>query len=248
MFSSEQLSNMLFLDIETVSSHQDLQTMQAQAPVLAHHWPAKANLIRKGKPELLGLSDEEVYKLEAPLYTEFSKTVCVSIGQLVFEEGGQQSMFKSKSFYGDTEAEIIEAVFKAFHALFRKNPAIKLVGHNIKGFDMPFLLRKAVQYGFTIPAQLQLHNIKPWDNCLVDTSEIWKFGSWTGAPLGLLCTALDIPTPKDEMYGSEVNDAYWMGRLQEIVTYCEKDVRATANVMLKFAGLPLTDYEAWAWS
>ena len=241
MFSAEQLSNMLFLDIETVTSHKDLQTMQAEAPALAYHWPAKANLIRKGKPEIMHLNDAEVYQSEAPLYTEFSKTVCVSIGQLILNEDGS-SQFKSKSFYGHDEAQIIEDLFKAFWALFRKNPSIKLVGHNIKGFDMPFLLRKAVKYGLAIPHQLHLHAVKPWDNCLLDTSEIWKFGSWTGAPLGLLCTALDIPTPKDEMYGSEVNDAYWADRLDEIVIYCEKDVRATANVMLKFAGLPLTDY------
>jgi len=91
----------------------------------------------------------------------------------------------------------------------------------------------------TIPRELHLHAIKPWESCLLDTSEIWKFGSWTGAPLGLLCTSLGIPTPKDAMEGSEVSEAYWNGRLEEIKIYCEKDVKATANVILKISQLPI---------
>jgi len=41
------------------------------------------------------------------------------------------------------------------------------------------------------------------------------------------------------MNGSEVSKAYWNDRLEEIKTYCEKDVKATANVILKMAQLPI---------
>jgi len=238
MFSKESIKNMLFLDIETVSSHSSLSAMEVEHPTLYSHWPAKANLIRKGKPEILHLNDTEVYEEESALYSEFSKIVCISIGQVTFDEYDNPT-FKVKSLYSDDEKEIVTNFFTAIKALFSRAPGLKLVGHNIKGFDLPCMLRKAVVYDITIPHQLHLHVIKPWESCLVDTSEIWKFGSWTGAPLGLLCTALGIPTPKDAMNGSEVSKAYWNDRLEEIKTYCEKDVKATANVILKMAQLPI---------
>ena len=238
MFSKESIKTMLFIDIETVSSHSSMQAMEVEHPDLYKHWPAKANLIRKGKPEIMGLNDSETYEQESPLYTEFSKIVCISIGQVTFDDYDTPG-FKVKSFYGDDESEIVDGFFKAISALFRKAPNMKIVGHNIKGFDMPCLLRKAVVYDLNIPRELHLHVIKPWESCLIDTSEIWKFGSWTGAPLGLLCTTLGIPTPKDAMEGSQVSEAYWNGRLEEIKTYCEKDVKATASVILKMAKLPI---------
>jgi predicted PolB exonuclease-like 3'-5' exonuclease len=44
---------------------------------------------------------------------------------------------------------------------------------------------------------------------------------------------LDVASPKDKMDGSEVNKAYWDGRLEEIKDYCEKDLVATARVLLR---------------
>jgi predicted PolB exonuclease-like 3'-5' exonuclease len=41
------------------------------------------------------------------------------------------------------------------------------------------------------------------------------------------------------MSGPEVNEYYWNGRLEEIKTYCEKDIQATANIMLKMASMPI---------
>lgn len=239
MFSKDQIKNMLFLDVETVSSHANLSAMQSENPSLAEFWPDKANLIRKGKPEIMNLDDEQVYAQESALYTEFSKVVTISIGQVTFDEMGE-AQFKVKSYYGDNEQEIIEGFWKALNALFSRAPGLKLVGHNVIGFDMPLILRKFVKYGLTIPRQLMLHDIKPWESCLVDTAKIWKFGSWTGAPLGLLCTSLGIPSPKNDLAGHMVTDAYWNNNeLERIKDYCEGDVKATANVILKFANMPL---------
>lgn len=238
MFSKDQIKNMLFLDVETVSSHRDLSAMEAEAPQLAEFWPDKANLIRKGKPEIMDLDDAQVYTQEAALYTEFSKIVTISIGQVTFDDAGEPQ-FKVKSYYSDNEQEIVEGFWRALMALFNRAPGLKLVGHNITGFDMPLILRKFVKYGLEIPRNLMLHDIKPWESCLIDTSKIWKFGSWTGAPLGLLCTSLDIPSPKNDLSGSKVTEAYWNGQLDRIKDYCEGDVKATANVILKFANMTI---------
>tara|TARA_R110000772_G_scaffold59349_4_gene134433 strand:- start:3843 stop:4568 length:726 start_codon:yes stop_codon:yes gene_type:complete len=239
MYSKEAIKGMLFLDVETVSSHKDLNAMEQEDPDLLSFWPDKASLIRKGKPEIIDLTDSEVYEKESALYTEFSKIVTISIGQVVFDEAGEPH-FKVKSYQSHNERDILEGFWKAINALFNKYPGLKLVGHNITGFDLPLILRKFIKYDLEIPRNLMLHDIKPWESCMLDTSKIWKFGSWTGAPLGLLCTSLGIPSPKNDLSGSKVTDAYWnRNELERITTYCEADVKATANVILKMSRLPL---------
>jgi len=238
MFSESQIKNMLFIDVETVASHVNHAEMKAQNPALAEHWSRKAKVIvspKAGKPELAHLSEEELYEQEAPLYTEFSKIVTISIGQVVFDDAGNPQ-FKVKSYASDDEQVILEGFNKALFALFGRSPNMQIVGHNILGFDMPLILRKFVKYGIQIPPKLMLHDIKPWDSCLLDTNAIWKFGSWVGCPLDLLCTELDIPSPKQDIKGYEVSEAYWKRQeLARITTYCENDVRATANIILRMA-------------
>ena len=242
MFDESSIKNMLFVDVETTSSHKDLQSLQSENPEVAGHWPAKAKLIispKAGKPKLSHLSESELYALEAPLYTEFSKIVTVSIGQVVFGDDNKPQ-FKVKSYYSDDEYTILEGLNKALFALFQRNPSMKLVGHNILGFAMPLILRKFVQHDLEIPRQLMLHDIKPWDSCIIDTNAIWKFGSWIGCTLDLLCANLGIPSPKSDIKGSEVSQAYWeRNELERIKTYCENDVKATANIILKMARMPI---------
>jgi predicted PolB exonuclease-like 3'-5' exonuclease len=48
-----------------------------------------------------------------------------------------------------------------------------------------------------------------------------------------LTHVLGIPSPKDDIDGSQVRDIYYEENdLERIVTYCEKDVSAIAQIML----------------
>ena len=81
---------------------------------------------------------------------------------------------------------------------------------------------------------------KPWENCLLDTQEVWKFGGWNSGKLGLLTEILGIPSPKEDLEGIMVSGVYWEGgNLERIKDYCEKDILATANLMLKISYLPI---------
>jgi uncharacterized protein YprB with RNaseH-like and TPR domain len=231
MYSKDQIKNMLFLDIETTSACDTIEEYNAQFPGVQGHWEKKLGYIRKDKAEYVDMEAGEVYQLDSALYPEFGKVIVVSIGQVVFDDF-DKPQFKVKSFYGDNEKDVLEQLMAALSALFRRAPGLKLVGHNVKGFDAPFLIRRSLINKVTVPPQLHLQNVKPWENCLLDTAEIWKFGSWNGASLALICDLLGIPSPKENMYGGEVARAYWQGRLEEIKDYCEGDVRATANVIL----------------
>ncbi len=111
-----------------------------------------------------------------------------------------------------------------------------LCAHNGKEFDFPFLARRMIIHGLPLPSKLDLFGKKPWEVPHLDTLELWKFGDYKHyTSLKLLTNVLGIQTPKDDIDGSEVRDVYYEeGNIDRIVTYCEKDVIAIAQVILKF--------------
>jgi len=75
--------------------------------------------------------------------------------------------------------------------------------------------------------------------------ELWKFGDYKHyTSLNLLTHIFNIPTPKDDIDGSMVADVYWKEKdIDRIVTYCEKDVLAIAQLFLRYQGKPLIESE-----
>jgi hypothetical protein len=111
-----------------------------------------------------------------------------------------------------------------------------LCAHNGKEFDYPYMIRRMLINGVEVPPILDLAGKKPWEVNHLDTMELWKFGDFKNyTSLELLAAVFDIPTPKDDIHGSEVGSVYWKdGDLQRIVTYCQKDVLTIVNLFLRF--------------
>lgn len=70
--------------------------------------------------------------------------------------------------------------------------------------------------------------------------DLWKFGDFKSyTSLNLLAAIFNIPTPKDDINGSDVYRVYWQDRdIERIKTYCQKDVITTAKILLKFKEHP----------
>ena len=68
--------------------------------------------------------------------------------------------------------------------------------------------------------------------------ELWKFGDYKSyTSLVLLAAVLGIPTPKDDIDGSQVGEVYWKEQnLERISRYCEKDVRTIGEIMKRYKG------------
>ena len=66
--------------------------------------------------------------------------------------------------------------------------------------------------------------------------KIWKFGDYKHyTSLKLLTSILGVPSPKDDIDGSEVAKVYYQEKnLERIVNYCEKDTIAVAQILLRF--------------
>ncbi len=71
--------------------------------------------------------------------------------------------------------------------------------------------------------------------------ELWKFGDYKHyTSLDLLAALFDIPTSKEQMDGSMVNEVYYREKnLNKICEYCVRDVVAIAQLYLRMKGVPL---------
>jgi hypothetical protein len=50
-------------------------------------------------------------------------------------------------------------------------------------------------------------------------------------------------SPQDVIDVSQVGEVYWKENdLQRIVTYCQKDIITTANILLRFKNMPLIEH------
>jgi len=89
--------------------------------------------------------------------------------------------------------------------------------------------------GIEIPYKLDLFGKKPWEVPHLDTLELWKFGDYkTFTSLKLMTHVLGIPSPKDDIDGSQVGSVYYEEKdIDRIIVYCEKDTIAVAQIFLR---------------
>lgn len=89
-------------------------------------------------------------------------------------------------------------------------PTLAFCAHNGKEFDYPYICRRLLINGLEIPTQLDISGKKPWEINHLDTMEMWKFGDHKHfTSLNLLATILNIPSPKDDIDGSQVRQVYY---------------------------------------
>jgi 3'-5' exonuclease len=230
MLSNIKPENILFLDIETVPSVQSFDMLD---PVIRGHWGKKSKLIA-GEEK----SPAEVYE-RAGIYAEFGKIICISAG---FLNQKNPFSFRLKSFFGDDERELLLQFFSMVEK-FTSNRDALLCAHNGKEFDYPYIARRAIINRLVIPDILDNAGKKPWEVRLLDTLDLWKFGDYKSyTSLDLLTSVLGIPSPKDDIDGSMVARIYWEEHdIKRIVKYCEKDVLAVAQVLLRIMNLPVIE-------
>lgn len=234
MILRKNLEHTLFLDIETVSLQRVYEDL---TPRMQGLWKRKCRQFLFDKT--LEVDDElaaSFYTSKAGIYAEFAKVVCISIGYLTMERG-QPPQLRIKSFSGD-EAEVLQAFADVLDEHYDDPDQHFLCGHNIREFDLPFLCRRSVVHRIRLPRLMDVAGKKPWQiSYLIDTMTYWKFGDFKNfTSLALLAETLSIPTPKDDIDGSQVGSVYWEdGNLERIVTYCEKDVVTVVKIILHIA-------------
>ncbi len=228
MLDTLNIEEILFIDIETVPLAPEYEELTEKWKEL---WEHKMQYqITNGEPA------EDLYD-RAGIYAEFGKIICISAGYVTQKKG--EPYFRVKSFYNDEEKKLITNFFNAWKK-FSQAGKRKLCAHNGQEFDFPYIARRALVNDVSLPKILDIAGSKPWEvkDQLLDTLQLWKFGDYKHyTSLSLLCELFNIPTPKDDIDGSQVSQIYWEENdIDRIIRYCEKDTLAVANLMLKYKG------------
>ena len=225
MIDKLNLENILFLDIETVPEVEHFSDLDKVKQDL---WAIKSQYQRKDE-----FTAEDFYH-RAGIWAEFGKIICISVGY--FSSPKNTRSFRVTSFTGD-EITILKE-FKTLLISHFSEPKHVLCAHNGKEFDFPYIARRMIINGLKLPFKLNLFGKKPWEVPHLDTMELWKFGDFKNyTSLKLLTNILQIPSPKDDIDGSEVFDVFYIDNdIDRIVEYCEKDTIAVAQVLLRFMG------------
>ncbi len=222
----QKAKNVLFIDIETVSGKASFDLMDER---MQEQWERKAANIRNDDH----VAPFDLFYRRAAIYSEFGKIICIGVGALYWNSTDDNPRFKVKSIAGDDE----RAILLEFKELIEKYPQNQLIlcAHNGKEFDFPFLCRRMLVNGITLPDSLQLSGKKPWEILHQDTLDMWRFGDYKSfAQLDLLAALFGIPSSKSDITGEDVTRVYYVEKdLTRIRRYCKEDVVVLAQLWLR---------------
>ena len=223
-----ELKDILFLDIETASMTASFDELE---PRIQEEWIKKCKHFKPDEE----VSTPELYFQKAGIFAEFGKVICIGVGYFVYDAENERLQYRTKSYGEEQEHDTL----LAFRELLEKKNWM-LCAHNGKEFDFPYLCRRMLINRIPLPVTLQVAGKKPWEIRHLDTLELWKFGDYKHyTRLELLASIFGIPSSKDDIDGSQVNAAYYLENdLNNIRSYCLRDVEVTARLYLAFQGLP----------
>lgn len=212
----------IYLDEETIGA-----TDPAFIERIAANIKPPGNMKKADTIAAWELSDKPAAIEEAVLKTSFDGTYgqIVCIGFAIDDR-------PVKTFCGADEHRLIDGFYQAVQdALVEQKHClpVTLIGHNLVGFDLPFLWKRSVILGIK-PPKFMPFKAKPWDAVVFDTMQQWDSDRDKRISLDNLCAVLGIESPKGEMDGSKVWDAYRAGEFEKIATYCGKDVEAVRKI------------------
>lgn len=78
--------------------------------------------------------------------------------------------------YDQDEAAMLRQFWAVFCSV--QTSGAKLLGFNIQGFDLPFLIRRSWHHGVSVPKTLMSSGGRYWCDTLVDLMILWRCGSY----------------------------------------------------------------------
>lgn len=236
----------MFIDIETVPVVKNFSDLDDRG---------KALFCQRFEKHINERQSEQIVWVEhAALYAEFARVICVTVGiRTSKKEGDSEKVeFRIKSV-ADRDEKI--SLLKLSEILLRET---HLSGHNIKAFDIPFLLRRYIINNLPVPTCLQVMGRKSWEIPHDDTMEMWACGDFNGKiSLDRLAYALGLSSPKTEISGADVGPLWYSDGIKDelpfdrdervlkiISRYCSGDVLTQANCYYRMKGLPIIKPES----
>jgi predicted PolB exonuclease-like 3'-5' exonuclease len=230
----QELKYLLFIDIETVSCASSYQALPIP---MQSFWDKRAKIYQEQDE-----APAEAFEKYAALHAEFCQIVSIGLGFFYLNEHSELGL-RVKSISNRNEKQLLQEFKDLLEKRLSKRK--RLVAHNGREFDYPFLCRRMLIHGLGLPAIFQYLRNKPWDNPHLDTMEMWRFGDRKSySSLRLLAHLLGLPPYHDAIDGSMVSSIYYKDtNLERIAAYCRNDVITTAQLYLCLQNLPIVKQE-----
>lgn len=232
-------SDLIFFDIETAKAEKKL----TPGTPLYDAWKYKTRYQNEFAEKLsrsgtnVEVSLQEFFDEKSALYAPFGRIVCIVAGRI---EGDN---LKVKAYTGEgDEKKLLEEFNNDLSKWTIARPNAVLAGFNSVGFDAPFIFKRMVVHGITAHDLIDSGGLKPWEVKALDLSQVWKGLSFYPDSLIAVAAALGLPSPKGAMDGSEVSEAFYAGKINEIAAYCKLDVLTTANIYRRFVQKSLVKF------
>lgn len=223
----EKIMKRIFLDIET------LPTEEANREFVENK--TREKLLKRGEEldnaKLVSLIQTALR--ETALRGSLGRLLCV--GLIVEKDGallhhGVFGQDRETCEFHLNESKTL-AQFWNFLKKLRFDPQRDLiVGHNILGFDLPFLYQRSMI--FSVPPTFELEFNPYRSQPIYDTMRQWaKLNPREFIGLEELALAFGLECPKKgSVNGENMLEAYMQGRHKEIRQYCMADVRCTREI------------------
>ncbi len=275
MLDLKPLNRILFLDIETTSQKKDFSELtENQKTIFLKKFKKEYNsnvdlkfqvflakksgtsaatkkTIESQEKKIKLEVATELYNNKAPIFPEFGRVLCISIGVLWKKNEDDFYNIKVTSFADEDEKVLLDnfinhpklgVILNKLAGKYEKklDDFWGMCAHNGRVFDFPFIAKRMIINGFQPPAMFDYAHLKPWEqNHIIDTKEAWGYGVWDAAvSLDCLSDIFNTPSSKDDIDGSQVKDIFWVEKdLDRIVKYCEKDVLALAINYLRMKSM-----------
>lgn len=170
--------------------------------------PEKFNIWSKMAENKYGEVSDDVYLEKAIFLPEYSKIGSIAFGV----KNGDDNYIKY--MVGDDEKVIIELLFNIIEEFRKKKLNGYLCGHNINGYDIPFLIKRGLKHGLKIPKSFTNSlTVKPWEANIVDIIDLWKFTGSDYVSLESIARTLGI-NPEENFDVATNNLNYWNGNIQ----------------------------------
>ena len=205
--------NHLALDIETVP----VRPLSEYSDAVQEKVNKKIVRIQERNPDF-------DYDYFASTHGDFGKIICISLAYI----DGDESI-RLKSLSGDDEHKILND----FNGIIERHQGI-FIHYNGLNFDIPFILQRMAHHGI-MPSGRRFTNLRRFST-EPHFDVMMVYYNWDMQkvlPLGILAELHGMPSPKEDLSGDKVFEAYKKGEWKRIKRYCEFDTATTLNLWRK---------------
>lgn len=216
-----RFDHVVYIDIETVVESATVGMDLSGEPPGYCFEPGEPPANYKSPEAIARWQEREAEKSKANAWRDYAAGALSPMSGRVVCVGVAVDDRDVQTYHGDDETEMLGFVRSVLDQL--PGP-YRVVGHNLKGFDAPFLMLRGMKWGVRLP----LSQAKKWDTKLIDTRELWpcssgSYGLKGSGKLGDIIRFLGLDFPEDTS-GADVFSQYVAGEWETIARHCAIDV------------------------